>query len=208
VLKLSIGQGLIEMVGHGTSRRGVAKLTMGALLGGAVVARTGAAPARAQDATPAADETCPTTSAEENIAIVERYWSEVWTAGGEAAVAELLAEDEIHHWGFGGTTDNLDDYTERLLLFFAAFPDMAFRVDLAMADGDMVATRWTATGTHEGPWLGIEPTGATIEYTGMQMFRIACGKIAESWGEANHLSLLEQLGALPDLPLPDGTPTG
>ena len=203
-MKQTIVERLTRMVGQDTSRRGLAKLTAGALVGAASLPSVATSSARAQDATPAGDATCPTTSAEENIAIAERYWAEVWTAGGEAAVPDLLAEDEVHHWGVSGDTTGHDDFTERLTLFLEAFPDFAIRVDQAFADGDMVVTRWTATGTHEGTWMGIEPTGTAVEYTGMQMFRIECGKIAESWGEANHLNLLQQLGGPP---CPSATPT-
>lgn len=195
------------MVTRGASRRGLAKLTAGALLGGAAVAQAGMAPARAQEATPAGHETCPTTTEEENIALAERYWAEVWTAGGEAAVADILAEDEVHHWGVGGPTTGHADFAGRLVLFLEAFPDFAIRVNEAIADGDLVVTRYTATGTHEGAWLGIEPTNTVVEYTGMQIFRIECGKIAESWGEANHLNLLRQLGGLPEITPPEATPT-
>ena len=201
-----VANGLKGLGERGASRRGLAKLTAGALAGG-VAARAGYSWAVAQEATPAGDETCPTTTAEENIALAERYWAEVWTAGGEAAVADLLAEDEIHHWGVGGPTTGHADFTERLTLFLNAFPDFAIRVDEAIADGDLVVTRYTATGTHQGTWLGIEPTDAAVEYTGMQIFRIECGKIAESWGEANHLSLLRQIGGLPEIAPPEATPT-
>jgi steroid delta-isomerase-like uncharacterized protein len=205
VVNKSVDQGISGVIGADLSRRAMAKLTAGALLGGAAVT-TAQASARAQDATPAGDATCPTTTEEENIAIAERYWAEVWTAGGEAAVADLLTEDEVHHWGVGGSTTGHADFTERLVLFLEAFPDFAIQVDQAIADGDLVFNRWTATGTHEGTWMGIEPTETAVEYTGMQVFRIECGKIAESWGEANHLSLLRQLGGLPDMAPPDATP--
>ncbi len=200
--------GWMRRFGHGASRREVTKVAAGALLGAATLARFGPGAAVAQDATPAAGaETCPATSEEENIALVQRYWDEVWTAGGDAAVADLLTEDELHHWGVGGPTVGPDAFAERLVLFLTAFPDFAIQVDDAFADGDMVVTRYTATGTHQGTWLGIEPTGTSVEYTGMNVFRLECGKIAESWGEANHLSLLRQLGGLPEATPPEATPT-
>ena len=193
---------------HGTSRRTLTRATAGALFGAAALGRF-VTPAAAQaDATPGAGrDTCPLTTPEENIALAKRYWAEVWTAGGEAAVPDLLTDDEIHHWGVSGTTEGHAPFIERLKLFLEAFPDFAIRVDDAFADHNLVVTRWTATGTHEGAWLGIAPTGNAVEYTGMQIFRIECGKIAESWGEANHLSLLRQLEGLPDVPPLAATPT-
>ena len=61
---------------------------------------------------------------------------------------------------------------------------------------------YTATGTQQGAWLGIPARGAQVEYTGFNLFRISCGQIAESWGEADHLELVRQIGGLPDLATP------
>lgn len=191
--------GLARLVGRGMSRRGAAKLASGGLLA-AGASRSAAVPAGARQATP---ETCPTTTLEENKALVERYWAEVWTAGGEAAVPELLAEDELHHWGVGGDTVGHDAFNERLNRFLTAFPDFAIRVELLVAEGDLVVSYWTATATQEGEWLGIPAGGTQVEYTGVNFFRIACGRIVESWGEADHLGLLRQLGGVPDVATPD-----
>lgn len=149
--------------------------------------------AAAQEGTPAAD--CPATTPEENETLVNRYWSEVWTAGGDAATAELLASDELHHWGIGGDTTGTDAFNERLRLFLTAFPDIAFTVDLVVAEDDLAASLWTATGTHSAEWQGIPATGVEVTWSGVNIFRFECGKIAESWGEADHISLRQQLGA-------------
>lgn len=199
---------LARVVESSASRREAAKLTAGALLGAAGLAYFIERSAKAQEATPEPGaDTCPATTEAENIAIVQRYWDEVWTAGGENAAADLLTDDEVHHWGVGGPTTGPAAFSERLVLFIAAFPDFAIRMDQAIADGEHVVSRYTATGTHEGEWLGILPTGTKVEYTGMNFFRMECGKIAESWGEANHLSLLRQIGGLPEVVPPASTPT-
>lgn len=152
--------------------------------------------AAAQDETPEAE--CVTTSPEENLAIADAYWQEaVW--GDQGKIKEVVAADEIHHWGIAGTTTGIDEFMERWALFNTAFPDLEFTVDLAVADGDLVATYWTATGTQEGEWQGIAPTNSKVTWDGVNIFRIECGMIAESWGEANHLGLLAQLGAT-DIP--------
>jgi len=187
---------------RGWTRRAVAG-TGGGLLGAlALGARRGAA--QGEGATPGAGPAaCPATTPEENKALVEGYWARVWTAGGEAAIPDFLAEDEVHHWGIGGDTVGHDAFADRLRSFLAAFPDFAVRVDHLVAEGDLVVSRWTATATHRGPWQGTPATGQAVEYTGMNLFRIACGKIAEAWGEADHLGLLRQIGAVPE---PGATP--
>ena len=78
-------------------------------------------------------------------------------------------------------------------------PDLEFTVDLVAAEGDLAATLWTATGTHSGEWQGIAPTDREVTWQGINVFRIECGQIVESWGEADHLGLRSQLGAT-DIP--------
>ncbi|MDQ3656837.1 MAG: ester cyclase [Chloroflexota bacterium] len=203
----TIGERLAGIIGRDTSRRGVAKVTAAALLGGVAVTRASNAPVRAQDATPAGDDSCPTTSEEENIALVQRFTDEVWTTTGGGNVADFYSEATVHNWGFNEPTIGPDAFSQRRRVFLDAFPDFALRIDEAIADGDFVVTRYTATGTQEAAWLGIESTGAAVEYGGIQIVRIECGQIAESWGAANHLNLIEQLGGLPGMTSPEATPT-
>lgn len=156
----------------------------------------------AQEATPMAE--CPVTTPEENEAIVTMYWEEaVW--GDQGKIAEIVSPDEVHHWGIGGDTTGFDEFSERWNLFVTAFPDLEFTVDLVMADDDLATTRWTATGTHRGEWMGIAPTDREVTWQGINVFRIECGQIVESWGAADHLGLLSQLGAT-DIPAAQATP--
>jgi predicted ester cyclase len=68
-----------------------------------------------------------------------------------------------------------------------------------VAEGDKVAARFTARGVHRGAFMGLRPMGKSITMTGIEIFRIEDGKIAELWGEANLLGLMQQLGILPPL---------
>jgi steroid delta-isomerase-like uncharacterized protein len=190
---------LTQALGGAATRRGAVR----AAAGGAALAGLGAFRGRAaaQGATPAGGA-CPAATPEANKALVERYWAEVWTAGGEARVAELLAPDEAHHWGIGADTVGREAFAERLRAFLAAFPDVAVAVDQLVAEGDAVVSRWTARATHEGEWLGVAATGASVEWTGVNVFRVACGRIAESWGKADHLGLLRQIGGAPGVATP------
>jgi steroid delta-isomerase-like uncharacterized protein len=157
---------------------------------------------RAQQATPEAE--CPVTTAEENEALATSYWEEVWW-GDQGKIAEIVAPDEVHHWGIGGDTTGFEEFTERWNLFFTAFPDLKFTVDLVVAEDDLVATSWTANGTHRGEWLGIAPTGREVTWQGINIFRFECGQIVESWSKADHLGLLSQLGAV-EFPATMATP--
>src|SRR5688572_17647469 len=132
----------------------------------------------AQDAT--AEPECVETTPEENAALVAMYWQEsVW--GAQGTIDEIVAEDEVHHWGSAGDTHGLAAFAERWALFNAAFPDLEFIVGPIVAEGDLAASQWTATGTHRGEWQGIAPTDKEVSWSGINLFRFECGLIAESW---------------------------
>jgi steroid delta-isomerase-like uncharacterized protein len=81
----------------------------------------------------------------------------------------------------------------------AAFEHLNVTVEEMVAEGDRVAARFTARGIHKGAFMGLPPTGKPITMTGMEIFRIEDGRIAELWGEANLLGLMQQLGIAPTL---------
>lgn len=86
-------------------------------------------------------------------------------------------------------------YSQIAEAFRTAFPDVEWRVDLLIAEGDLVAARWTASGMHTGPWAGAAPTGRKAEFSGVNIFRFGpAGKVIEIWNHRDDLGLREQLG--------------
>ena len=78
-----------------------------------------------------------------------------------------------------------------------AFPDMKVEPQTMVAEGDQVAFAYTLTGTHNGDFNGIAPTGKAIEVRGMQIGRFEDGKMVERWGSSDELGILKQIGAAP-----------
>ncbi len=82
-----------------------------------------------------------------------------------------------------------------------AFPDgLFFEHDEAIAEGDMVAVRWTARGVHKGELFGVPPSGKEISFWGVDIYRIVNGKIVEAYVVYARLPILQQLGAKVTLP--------
>jgi predicted ester cyclase len=75
----------------------------------------------------------------------------------------------------------------------AVFPDIAITVEQTVTKGDMVVVRWSGTGTHEGDYFGIAPTGKTVNFTGANLYLLSCGRIVQSWSFLDGLGLLQQL---------------
>ncbi len=75
----------------------------------------------------------------------------------------------------------------------ASFTQVQVVVEDLLADGDMMAWRWTLTATHSGPFAGVAPTGRRVTMTGMNIQRIAAGMVVEHWSNADQLGLLRQV---------------
>jgi steroid delta-isomerase-like uncharacterized protein len=82
--------------------------------------------------------------------------------------------------------------------FFAAFPDARGEIEEVVAEGDRVVVRWKTTATHLGEYAGAPPTGRTVAWSGVNLYRLQGGKVVELWQTADVLGLLQQIGALPE----------
>jgi steroid delta-isomerase-like uncharacterized protein len=78
-----------------------------------------------------------------------------------------------------------------------AFPDLHIAIEDVIAEGDKVVIRNTVTGTHQGEYMGLPPTGRSITYKEIFIFRVVDGRVVETWGVVDVLSQLRQLGAIP-----------
>jgi steroid delta-isomerase-like uncharacterized protein len=77
-----------------------------------------------------------------------------------------------------------------------AFPDLHIAVEDVIAEGDKVVARQTVTGTHQGEYMGVPPTGKSVTYNEIFILRFANGRIAEIWGVVDVLSQMKQLGMI------------
>jgi predicted ester cyclase len=148
-------------------------------------------------------------STEDNKAIARRLYEEAWNKGNIAAVDELVAPNIILHYDYPadntGPAENqlhLEEVKQFVSQLRTTFPDYHFTVELQVAEGDLVVTRGTARGTHQGEYWGITfqsilPTGKQVTWTETVIDRIVDGKIAESWINEDALGRLQQIAALP-----------
>lgn len=125
------------------------------------------------------------------LVIVDRYLK-AFNERDEDALTELLADDVVEH-GIHEELHGPDEILDFLNAHFETFPDYTGETDAMIAQEDTVAVRYTVQGTHTGEYRDVEPTGHTVEWTGMAMYRIEEDRIAEIWLEEDRLGLLEQL---------------
>ncbi|MDQ3693036.1 MAG: ester cyclase [Chloroflexota bacterium] len=153
----------------------------------------------AQEATPAGTA-CPTTSVEENEALVSQLYDAI-NANDEPAMAAVMAADLTHYTPARGERPGSPDE------FFQGqrehFPDATVTVDLLVAERDMVAAYTSWTGIFQGPTamffgdeIEIPATGLSSEWVSVVFFRIECGQVSEVWPLADRLSQLRHLGII------------
>jgi steroid delta-isomerase-like uncharacterized protein len=137
---------------------------------------------------------CPTTTEDENIAIVRVWHEEALNHRNPAALHDILGPEVVHH-AAGGYPDTVtaDEVVAMMSDFPDAFSDLHYSFDLLIAQDDLVVERYTASGTHDGPFQDLPATGRKATWTGINIFRIECGRIVEIWSEVDALSRRQQL---------------
>jgi steroid delta-isomerase-like uncharacterized protein len=168
------------------------------------------APRALAQASPAAG--CPATTAEENEALVRRYYDEAYNGKNPAAATELLADDFVRH-DVAVPQQNQPGHADdiaRLESWLAAFPDLQVSIEDLYVTSDTVVSYVTWSGTQDGPLpqFGAPATGRPMARESLVVWRVACGRLAENWIVQDNLTMLRQLGIITDDELATvGTPT-
>jgi predicted ester cyclase len=133
--------------------------------------------------------------------LVRRWFVEAMNSGS-ARVArevseEVFAVDFTDHDGIDRATHGREEWQHAVVnTVFSAFSDVEVTVEKLLAEDDLVAVRYVFHGTHTGAFHAIAPTGRRIRHSENEIYRIADGRIVESWGEGDWLGTMRQLGAV------------
>lgn len=134
------------------------------------------------------------SGAEANVAVVRRFYEEVFNQGREDVIDEVIAADYVdygHDPPGIGPQGARDDYRGVLAISDAPRFDM----EDVVAAGDTVAVRWTGHLVHTGPIAGIPPTGKVLTLRGMSFYKVRDGRIVETRNQADVMGMMSQLGA-------------
>jgi steroid delta-isomerase-like uncharacterized protein len=130
-------------------------------------------------------------------ALVAEFIDALFTRGELEAVDRYLAAGFVNHDPFPGFAPDREGLRQTAQVFRQAFPDWHAGQEAHIAEGDLVAERFTARGTHQGELMGVAPTGRGVTLAGINIFRVQDGKIIERWGRTDDLGFLQQLGIVP-----------
>jgi steroid delta-isomerase-like uncharacterized protein len=137
-------------------------------------------------------------SEEMNKALLRRFVEELVNQGNMAVAPELVSPDFIELDPFPGQAPGRAGLVESIERLRTAFPDLIWRIEEMVAEGERVASLNSWSGTHRGEFLGIAPTGKWVSISCMIFDTYEDGKLKKSRLMMNVLSLLQQLGAMPE----------
>jgi predicted ester cyclase len=120
------------------------------------------------------------------------------SAGDISGFGDMVADDFVEHEELPGLSPTKDGVLDYFRLLLTAFPDMRMDVEDLMSDGDKTVARVRATATHDGEFMGLQPTGKQVDMQLIDIMRFDDdGLVREHWGVADMFSLMQQLGAIP-----------
>jgi steroid delta-isomerase-like uncharacterized protein len=128
--------------------------------------------------------------------VARRLLDEAFNRGNLDVIGELIHPDLVYHTP-DGDIRGLDGARQLVLAMRSDFPDFRVTVEDVLAEADKVVVRFTDSGTYQGGEFGVTAAGKHVTWTGVDIFRIAHGKIIEGWGVGDMLGLMRQLGAYP-----------
>ena len=132
---------------------------------------------------------------EENKALARR-WNRIFE--GDLAIAhDIIDDDCVYHDGPPDILAGPDGVKEWAIMFRNGFPDLHITEEQFLSEGDRVVGRFVAQGTHQGEFMGVRATGNEITISGINIMRIADGKIVEHWVNLDAMGVMQQIGAIP-----------
>ena len=137
-------------------------------------------------------------SNEQNKALVSKLFTEGMNKKNYAIFNEIIAPGFTNH-GIPGAQQGPEGFRDVIAVFHSAFPDFTVRPEHIIAEGDLVATRGTATGTHNGEFMGVPASGRPVNISYVDFWRVENGKLVENWVQMDSVGIMQQIGATPEM---------
>jgi predicted ester cyclase len=135
-------------------------------------------------------------STEHNKQFVRRYYEEIVNGAKVDDLAEFIAPDYVEVYNNRRHAVGIEGARRHILGGHETYQGLRITVERQIAEGDWVVTQITARGVHVGSWMGMKPTGKTVEFTCVNVDKVVGGRIVEHGGAANMLEPLLEIGAV------------
>ena len=136
-------------------------------------------------------------STEQNKALVRKLVEEVFNKGNISLVDEIMSPDFIEHEDVPGMSNDRGGSKQMISMLRSAFPDFKATIEDIVAEGDKVVIHMTWSGTQNGAFMGMPPSGKRMSIDIIDIMRVANGKFVEHWGVSDMMGMMQQLGAIP-----------
>ena len=133
-------------------------------------------------------------SNEQNKELAHRFY-DAFNSGDINALDGIILETYIQH--SPGIPQGREGVKGFMSMFRAGFPDAHLHIEDLVSEGDRIAGRWTAHGTHQGELMGIPPTGKEVHFGGIDIWRVENGMLAEHWDTWDQMGMMQRLGVIP-----------
>ncbi|WP_306055478.1 ester cyclase [Natronococcus wangiae] len=138
-----------------------------------------------------------TLDGERTKQIARKYVEDAWNEGNTGRMDDVLTKDQLYHDPTVDGAEGLEEFKRFIRDYRNAFPDLRYDVEEYIVEGDKAAFWGRVTGTHEGTFMGLEPTGNEIDIMGIGVVRVEDGKVAERWANFDLFGMFQQLGIAP-----------
>jgi predicted ester cyclase len=132
-------------------------------------------------------------------AMAKRFNDEVLSKGDLGVIDELVSDDFVEHEEFPGLPPGKPGLKEFVTSLRTAFPDLEVETLAVVAEGDEVWCHSRCTGTHQGEFAGVAPTGKAISISMIDRVKVRDGMVVEHWGVTDELTMMTQLGVVPEM---------
>ena len=135
-------------------------------------------------------------TAEDNKALVMKF-IERMNKGDVSVVDEIFDPGYVEHSPAPGLPPTREGLKQMFMMYLKAFPDMKISPSHLVAEGEFVLVHHLTTGTNKGEMMGIPATGKAVNFNEMHLVRISNGKAMEHWGVEDSMTMMQQLGLMP-----------
>ena len=136
-----------------------------------------------------------------DISAATRRAYELISSGDIDGFGDLMVDDFVEHEELPGFAASKQGVLDMFRMYRAAFPDLRMEAEEVLVSGNKTVSRVTATGTHQGELMGMPATGRSVTVNMIDIMQFDdAGKMREHWGIVDNLSMMQQLGAIPQAP--------
>ena len=135
--------------------------------------------------------------AEDNKALMQKFLDRI-NKHDLSVIDEVFDASYVDRETMPGIPPNREGLKQMFGMYLKAFPDMQLKVEHLVADGEYVMVHLTSTGTNKGEMMGMPATGKSVKVAEMHLVRVKDGKFVEHWGVEDQMSMMQQLGLMPE----------